>query len=130
MKYIELQDELISRYNIAICDGANCPGGRGRTHSHAAGRRVCMWQRRNSVVSTFTLLHEIGHIEMGESTMRRCELEYFATVWALRTAREYRLKIPEKLIARYQSCIMLEYSREIRRGRRLPPPESFTLPRY
>lgn len=130
MRYIELQDEIISRYNIDICDGGKCPNDWSRTHAHIAERRVCKWERRNSVVSTFTLLHEIGHIETGKSSMRRCESEYFATVWALRTAREYRLRIPEKLIDRYQSYIMLEYSRGIRRGGRLPPPTSFSLPRY
>ncbi|MCM1149490.1 MAG: hypothetical protein NC319_05330 [Butyricicoccus sp.] len=130
MKYIELQNEIISRYNIEICNGEKCPNDWRRTHAHVAERRVCKWEQKNSVVSTFTLLHEIGHIETGKSSMRRCESEYFATVWALRTAREYGIKIPEKLIDRYQNYIMLEYSRGIRRGGRLPPPTSFRLPRY
>lgn len=130
MKYIEFQNEIISRYNIDICDGDKCPDDWRRTHAHASLRRVCKWERRNSMASTFTLLHEIGHIETSKSTMRRCESEYFATVWALRTAKEYDIKVPDKLIDRYQNYIMLEYSRGIRRGGRLPSPSSFRLPRY
>jgi hypothetical protein len=91
---------------------------------------VCKWEQKNSVMSTFTLLHEIGHIETSKSSMRRCESEYFATVWALRCAKEYDIDIPEKIIERYQNYIMMEYSRGIRRGGRLPSPASFRLPRY
>lgn len=130
MKYIELQNEIIRRYNVEICDGTLCQSDWHRTHAHVAERRVCKWEQKNSVLSTFTLLHEIGHIETTKRSMRRCESEYFATVWALRCAKEYNIEIPEKLIEKYQSYIMLEYSRGIRRGGRLPPPGSFRLPRY
>ncbi len=130
MKYLELQREIIARYDIEICDGTLCRDDWHRTHAHVAERRVCKWEAKNSVLSTFTLLHEIGHIETSKRTMRRCESEYFATVWALRCAREYGIEIPEKLIDRYQNYIMLEYTRGIRRGGRLPPQSSFILPRY
>lgn len=130
MKYIDIQQDVIRRYNIELCDGSLCRNDWYRTHAHTAQRRVCKWQAKNSIVSTFTLMHEVGHIETTKSRMRRCEAEYFATVWAMRCAGEYGLEIPGRLIERYQSYIMAEYVRGLRRGGRLPPPESFRLPEY
>lgn len=130
MKYIELQQEIIDRYRIQICDGSLCANDWHRTHAHVPLRRVCKWEARNSVLSTFTLLHEIGHIETTKSRMRRCEAEYFATVWALRCAAAYGLAIPETIIERYQNYIFMEYWRGIRRGGKLPSRESFFLPRF
>ena len=129
VKYLQLQQEIIDRFHIEICDGTLCGIDWHRTHAHVPLRRVCKWERRNSVLSTFTLLHEIGHIETSKSRMRRSEAEYFATVWALRCAADYGLVIPEHIIDRYQNYIFMEYGRGIRRGGKLPPRESFLLPR-
>ncbi len=129
-KYIELQRRFIEEYKIEICDGSLCQNDWHRTHAHVAQRRVCKWDSRNSLLSTFTLLHEIGHIQTTKSRMRRCESEYFATVWALAAAAERGLKVPDGLIERYQKYIWLEYQRGLRRGGKLPPPSQFILPRF
>lgn len=130
MRYLDIQQAVVERYGIDLCDGSRCRNDWHRTHAHVAERRVCKWDARNSVQSTFTLLHEIGHIETSKRSMRRCESEYFATVWALRCAKEYGVEVPPELIRRYQRYIMAEYTRGIRRGGRLPPESSFLLPNY
>ena len=119
MTYIEIQNEVIKRYRIDLCDGTKCKDGdRSRTHAHTKKRRVCKWKQANSVASTFTLFHEIGHIENNNAKMRRCEEEYHATVWAIETMKQYGIadKISEKIKTSYQTYIMTERARGVRRG--------------
>ena len=119
MTYTEIQNEVIKRYRIDLCDGTRCKDGDwSRTHAHPKKRRVCKWKQANSIVSTFTLFHEIGHIENNSATMRRCEEEYYATVWAIAKMKQYGIanKISEKTKAEYQEYIWDERMRGIRRG--------------
>lgn len=116
MIYVDIQDEVINKYRIDICDGTKCDNDWSRTHAHVRLRRVCKWVRANSLESTFTLFHEIGHIVNNKSTMRRCEEEYYATVWAIDELKKYGIKVPVKLIDRYQRYISLEMDRGIRRN--------------
>lgn len=119
MTLIEIQNEVIKKYRIDLCDGTRCKDGDwSRTHAHPKQRRVCKWKQAASIKSTFELFHEIGHIENNHSKMRRCEEEYHATVWAINKMKEYGLldKIPEKLKALYQEYIFDELDRGLRRG--------------
>ena len=116
MRYVDIQNEVINKYRIDICDGTKCANDWSRTHAHIRLRRVCKWVRANSLESTFTLFHEIGHIVNNKSTMRRCEEEYYATVWAIDELKKYGIKVPLKLIDRYQRYISLEMDRGIRRN--------------
>ena len=117
MKYSEIQDDIIKRYRIDLCDGTKCKDGDWyRTHAHVKQRRVCKWKRANSVQSTFDLLHEVGHIETNTSKMRRAEEEYYATVWALERCKEYGIKVPEKTLTLYQNYIDYTKRRGERRG--------------
>lgn len=117
MTYLEIQADVIKRYRVDICDGTKCSDGDwSRTHAHVKKRRVCKWKQKNSIQSTFTLLHEVGHIETTKAGMRRAEEEYYATVWALERCKEYGLKIPEKTIAVYQQYIDYTKDRGKRRG--------------
>lgn len=116
MTYKEIQNEVIEEYRIDLCDGTKCKRDWRRTHAHVRERRVCKWKQSNSIQSTFTLFHEIGHIETTKSYMRRAESEYYATVWAIEKCREYGLDIPDKIIADYQRYIDMEIDRGIRRG--------------
>ena len=115
-KYTEIQNEVIEKYNVDICNGDKCSNDWSRTHEHIKERRVCTWQQKNSINSTFTLLHEIGHLETTKSTMRRCESEYYATLWAIDRCKEYGIKIPIKIIERYQDYIDNEKIRGQIRG--------------
>lgn len=125
MGYREIQQEVIRKYRIKIDENSTCWG---RTHAHPKERRVCKWKARNSFQSTFTLLHEVGHVMTKTGDMRRCESEYAATVWAFEKCREYGLEIPEKTVRDYQDYIWRELDRGIRRhGRNLPSKESLTL---
>lgn len=119
MNYKEIQNEVIKKYRVDICDGTRCKDGDwSRTHAHVKMRRVCKWKQANSVQSTFTLLHEVGHIETTKSGMRRAEEEYHATVWALERCKEYGIEVPAKTIREYQDYIDMEKDRGLRRGGR------------
>ena len=116
-KYTQIQNEVIEKYRIDICDGTRCKDGDwSRTHAHVRLRRVCKWKQANSLASTFTLLHEVGHIMTTQSWMRRAEEEYYATVWALDECKRYGLEAPQKLIKEYQDYIDMEIDRGKRRG--------------
>lgn len=119
MTLIEIQNEVIKKYRIDLCDGTRCKDGDwSRTHAHPKQRRVCKWKQAGSIVSTFELFHEIGHIENNNSKMRRCEEEYHATVWAIERMREYGIldKIPDRTKREYQNYIFGELDRGLRRG--------------
>lgn len=117
MKFTEIQDDIIQKYRVDICDGTRCKDGDwDRTHAHVKQRRVCKWKRANSVQSTFTLLHEVGHIETTTAKMRRAESEYYATVWALERCKEYGITVPEKTLSLYQNYIDYTKRRGERRG--------------
>lgn len=108
--YLEIQQEVITNYKIVIVKNSTC---RTRTHAHCDGtRRVCKWQQANSLASTFTLLHEVGHIMTYTSKMRRCESEYYATIWALEQCKKYGIEVTDKIISDYQRYI----DRELQRG--------------
>ena len=115
-KFVGIQNEVIAKYKIDLCDGTKCKNDWSRTHAHVKGRRVCKWKQKNSIESTFTLFHEIGHIETKKSWMRRCESEYYATIWAIQMFREYDLEVPAKTIDAYQRYIDREVDRGKRRG--------------
>lgn len=131
MKFVEIQNEVIKKHRIDLCDGTKCKDGDwSRTHAHPKQRRVCKWKQTNSVESTFTLFHEIGHIVNNNSKMRRCEEEYHATVWAIQTMKEYEIcdKITEKQKKLYQDYILRERDRGVRRGGAgYPSKEQLTL---
>ena len=116
--YIDIQNELIAKYRIDLCDGSKCKDDWSRTHAHVRERRICKWKQANSFVSTFTLFHEVGHIENNDSKMRRAEEEYYATVWAIDRLREYGIRTPQSTLFKYQRYILLEKARGVRRGAR------------
>lgn len=115
-KYQDIQDSLIKKYRIQLCNGTLCKNDWSRTHVHIQKRRICKWVSKNSLQSTFTLLHEIGHIENNNSNMRRAEKEYYATKWALEEADKLGLEVPESVIRFYQQYIDYTKDRGIRRG--------------
>ena len=117
MNYIAIQNEVVKKYRIDLCAGDRCEDGDWtRTHAHPKERRVCKWKQANSIRSTFTLFHEIGHIETTKSSMRRAESEYYATVWALEECKKYGLQVPQTIIDRYQRYIDMTADRGKRRG--------------
>ena len=116
MTYTEIQNEVIKKNRIDLCDGTKCKNDWSRTHAHPRQRRVCKWKQKNSVQSTFELFHEIGHIVNNNSRMRRAEEEYYATVWAIGKCKEYGLEVPAKTMKEYQDYIDMEVRRGTRRG--------------
>lgn len=60
--------------------------------------------------------------------MRRCEEEFYATVWAIEQCKLYGIEIPEKTIEKYQRYIFNELARGVRRGgSNYPSKEQLTL---
>lgn len=116
MNYKEIQDWVVEKYNIDLCDGTKCKNDWKRTHAHPNIRRVCKWKQANSIQSTFTLLHEIGHIETKKSRMRRAESEYHATRWALKVCKELGLDVPKRVLYDWQMYIYRELAKGIRGG--------------
>lgn len=118
MRLIDIQNEVINKYNIVLCDGSKCNDDWRRMHAHVKKRMVCKWKQSASVRATFDLFHEIGHIETTKSTMRRCESEYYATAWAVDRMKEYGIndKLPESVKRLYQEYIWREHDRGVRRG--------------
>ena len=109
----EIQNEVIKNHRIVIDRDSSCWS---RTHAHVKQRKICKWKQASSIQSTFTLFHEIGHVMTYRGTMRRCESEYAATVWAIDECKKYNITIPSTLIDRYQRYIYRELDRGIRRG--------------
>lgn len=130
MKYVDIQNEIISKYRIDLCDGTKCANDWSRTHAHVRKRRVCKWKQSNSLESTFTLCHEVGHIVNNRSEMRRCEEEYYATVWAIDELKKYNIIVPEKLVQSYQRYISRELERGIIRNGRNYDADKLDLVRY
>lgn len=112
-KFIDAQKDVVSRYNIDVDPNSPCWS---RMHAHVKERRVCKYRPKNSAQATFDLFHEIGHIETTKSNMRRCESEYYATVWAIQRCKEYGIPLPMKTIQDYQEYIDDELDRGLRRG--------------
>ena len=113
-QYIDIQNDIIRKYKIKIVKDSKC---RSRTHAHCDGtRRICKWESVNSIKALFTLAHEVGHIMTYHTKMRRCESEYYATVWAIQELNRRNIKAPEKIIARYQRYIYNELNRGLRRN--------------
>lgn len=118
MTYKEIQEAVITAYNIDLCCGEKCKNDWHRTHAHIKERRVCKWKQANSIESTFTLFHEIGHIETTKPNMKRAESEYYATVWALERCKDFGLNVPNKITDLYRQYIANELERGQRRGGR------------
>ena len=127
LTYKEIQDDVVNKYRIILCDGSKCNNDWSRMHAHVTRRTVCKWKQKSSVTATFDLLHEIGHIETRTSKMRRCEEEYAATRWAISEAAKYWISVPDSIIIGYQEYIDDEHDRGVRRGGNLPPLEQFQL---
>jgi hypothetical protein len=53
----------------------------------------------------FEMLHEIGHILNNDDSMKKCEREYNATVWAIKESKKYRLNISNNCKKLYQNYI-------------------------
>ena len=127
-KFLDIQQDAIKRYGVTLCYGELCKDDWQRTHVHIREKKICKWYPKNSIQSTITLLHEIGHIKTNKSTYRRCEQEYYATVWAFKEAREhYGLDIPDSVIKEYNDYVKMEHDRGVRRGGNLPPYKTLLL---
>lgn len=113
-KYVDLQQLIVKKYAIQLVEDSKC---KSRTHAHCDGtRRICKFTIKNSVISLFTLCHEVGHIMTYKTKMRRCESEFYATVWAMQELDKLNVVIPINILDDYQQYIYREMDRGLRRG--------------
>lgn len=78
--------------------------------------------------SVFDMLHEIGHIKTNTSKMKRFEEEYYATVWAIKEAKKYKLELSQKRKDEYQNYIWDWRERSIKlKGKNIPSKEKLVL---
>lgn len=113
-KYVQIQRETVEKYNMILNPNSTC---RERMHVHIKTRTICKWNYANSLENTFDLFHEIGHCENNKMSMRVCEKEYYASIWAAyKLLLDYGIKINDKIIKRYADYIENEKARGIRRG--------------
>lgn len=78
--------------------------------------------------SVFDMLHEIGHIMTNKPKMKRYEEEYHATVWAIKEAKKYNLKVTKKRRQEYQNYIWNWRDSSIKRkGKNILSKEEVTL---
>ena len=126
--YTQIQNDVVSKYRVTLDKHSKCK--MKRAHAHVSERRICNWNRANTFRSTFTLLHEIGHLETTKRTMKRCESEYYATCWALDKCKEYNLYVDEDVLYIYQRYIYQELARGKRRGGKKYDSEAMNLYAY
>lgn len=60
-------------------------------------------------------LHEIAHVIQGNIKPRYAE-EYWATIWAIKTAKSMGLTIPQDEINHWRRCISYSISKAVNRG--------------
>ena len=53
----------------------------------------------------FEMLHEIGHVLNNNDYMKKCEREYYATMWAINESKKYKLNISNDCKKMYQNYI-------------------------
>lgn len=113
--YTEVQKEAAKKYDMIINPFSKCRWT--RMHVHYRTRMICKWNYRESLESTFDLFHEIGHCENNKMSMRICEREYYASVWAAKTLlSDYGIKLDSRIIKRYADYIDHEKRKGMNRG--------------
>ena len=81
-----------------------------------------------TISSVFDMMHEIGHIKTNVSGMKRCEEEFYATVWAINESKKYKLNLSQKRKDEYQNYIWYWRDRGIKaRAKIIPTKEELTL---
>ena len=76
----------------------------------------------------FDLLHEIGHIQTNNTSMKRCEEEFYATQWAINHADKYNIKISEQTLNDFQDYIWMWREVGIKhRAKHMPSKQQLTL---
>lgn len=78
--------------------------------------------------TVFDILHEIGHLETNTYKMKRCEEEYYATVWAINESYKLKLKISEEDKVLFQDYIWNLIDKAIKlHAKNVPSKEELTL---
>lgn len=112
--YNEIQHEAVEQYHMKLNPNSSCPE---RMHVHLNSRMICKWDYDSTLENTFDLFHEIGHCQTNKPSMRRCEQEYYASIWAVTILRfAYGITIHDGIITRYASYIDMEKANGIKHG--------------
>lgn len=116
--YTAIQQRLIEEYDVILCDGmingSRCEFHRVSAHRCAyhkgkKNRKIRNWKQENTVLSTFILLHEIGHLQ--KHYKYRVEDEYRATEWALQMCGKLHVNVSRDMVTSKQISITRLYDR-------------------
>jgi Zn-dependent peptidase ImmA (M78 family) len=76
----------------------------------------------------FDMLHEIGHLKTNKKGMKRCEEEFYATQWAIKEMKKYKLKLSDVDKKIFQDYIWNWRNTSIKlKGKNVPSKEHLTL---
>lgn len=109
---IMIKSEMQNNSDIIFDENSTCWN---RMHAHYKTKRICKYHPANSYRSLLDLLHEIGHIRVGEQHNRALD-ETEATRWAINRLKELGLPIKRRVIQPYKDYIAMTYRRGLRRG--------------
>ena len=116
--YTAIQNLLIEEHKVILCDGMingfccehhKVSAHRCAYHKGEKNRKIRNWKQENTILSTFILLHEIGHLQ--EHYAYRVEDEYRATEWALLMCRKLHINVSRDIVTDKQLSIMRMYDR-------------------
>ena len=116
--YTEIQNRLIEEHDVILCDGVidgyRCEHHKVSVHRCAyhkgrKNRRIRNWKQENTILSTFILLHEIGHLQ--KHYAYRVEDEYRATEWALQMCKRLHISVNRDMVSSKQISIMRMYDK-------------------
>lgn len=81
-----------------------------------------------TIRTVFDFLHEIGHLETNTIKMKKCEREFFATVWAINEFNKLGLKLDKSDQKIFQEYILGFRNSAIKRhAKNVPTVEQLTL---
>ena len=103
-----LQTEMIFNHNFIIQDCYIGKTEEKTSYCELNTKRIYLssndWDNPTNE-TLFSLLHEIGHIKTNTKGMKRCEEEFYATMWAIKELKKLGLSISNKRQKEYQTYI-------------------------
>ncbi len=117
--YSAIVEEMKSRYDLRVRKWRrNMSGCAWRVYYHDG--RTINWIESpvpRTPISLAIFLHEVGHHAIGFSTYKhRCEEEYHAWQWAIRTMRQYGIEPDAKVSRRVELSMQYAVGKALRRG--------------
>jgi hypothetical protein len=117
--YSDIVEQMKTRYDLRVRKWRrNMSGCAWRVYYHDG--RTINWIESpvpRTPISLAIFLHEVGHHAIGFSTYKhRCEEEYHAWQWAIRTMRQHGIEPDAKVQRRVELSMQYAVGKALRRG--------------